>query len=138
MIRRTPKLTRREMIKGLGASAFIAPLLSELPKGYAQANTQEFPKRLILFYTPNGTKKELWRPSHEPGPLTELGPLLSPLNPFINQLTLIDGLDSKAALEGPGGPHQRGMASLFSGAVITEGDFVGGDGGVSGEKQGCV
>ena len=35
---------------------------------------------------------------------------------------------AQAALEGPGGPHQRGMASLFSGAVITEGDFVGGDG----------
>jgi hypothetical protein len=89
---------------------------------------QNAPQRLILFYTPNGTKKELWRPSHEPGPIQNLGPIMSALEPFKEKICLFDGVDLKAALEGPGGPHQRGMASLFSGAVITEGDFVGGDG----------
>jgi hypothetical protein len=93
-----------------------------------EASEQNTPKRLILFYTPNGTKKELWRPAHDPGVLTHLGPIMSGLTSHINKLTLLDGVDLKAALEGPGGPHQRGMASLFTGAVINEGDFVGGDG----------
>ena len=113
------------MLNGLGL-----PLFSSLPRAYAQSsmNEQNAPQRLILFYTPNGTKKELWRPSHEPGEIQTLGPIMSALEPFKNKLSLFDGIDLKAALEGPGGPHQRGMASLFSGAVITEGDFVGGDG----------
>ena len=127
--------SRRRFLESLGAvglSSFLPlPLFSGLPKTWAQSNQASAgnpPQRLILFYTPNGTKKELWRPSHEPGVLTELGPILNPLIPFKDKLTLFNGIDLKAALEGPGGPHQRGMASLFSGSVITEGDFVGGDG----------
>ena len=130
-------LSRRALLKSLGASTGLGmlnglglPLFSSLPRAYAQSsmNEQNAPQRLILFYTPNGTKKELWRPSHEPGEIQTLGPIMSALEPFKNKLSLFDGIDLKAALEGPGGPHQRGMASLFSGAVITEGDFVGGDG----------
>lgn len=130
--------TRRNFLKQIGVGAGYGmlstmplPLFSSLPKAFGQSNTTHSgnaPQRLILFYTPNGTKKELWRPSHEPGPLQTLGPILNALSPFKEKLTLFDGIDLKAALEGPGGPHQRGMASLFSGAVITEGDFVGGDG----------
>ena len=123
------RLTRREVLRGIGGVSVALPLLHSLPRASAQEPTNDQPpKRLLLFYTPNGTKKELWRPSHEPGVLSELGPLLSPLTPFMSHLNLFDGVDLKAALEGPGGPHQRGMASLFTGAVISEGDFVGGDG----------
>ena len=128
--------TRRSVLKSLGIGAGLTlanglpvPLFSSLPKSFAQSSSETAaPQRLILFYTPNGTKKELWRPTHEPGPLNELGPILNALSPFKSKINLFDGVDLKAALEGPGGPHQRGMASLFSGAVITEGDFVGGDG----------
>jgi hypothetical protein len=129
--------SRRQFLKNLGltslsASGLSLPIFSNLPKGWAQANSSSsedpIPTRLILFYTPNGTKKELWRPDHEPGPLSQVGSLLSPLEAFKDRLILLDGIDSKAASEGPGGPHQRGMASLFTGHVITEGDFVGGDG----------
>lgn len=130
-----PAPNRRRFLNALGAGGLLAglplPLFSNLPRAFAQsgeASEERPPQRVILFYTPNGTKKELWRPSHEPGQLSALGPLLSPLSPHISQLNLFDGVDLKAALEGPGGPHQRGMASLFSGAVINEGDFVGGDG----------
>lgn len=123
------RVTRREVLRGLGGVSVALPLLSSLPGAFAQGTDEpQSPKRLLLFYTPNGTKKELWRPSHAPGQLSELGPLLSPLSPFMRHLNLFDGVDLKAALEGPGGPHQRGMASLFTGAVISEGDFVGGDG----------
>ena len=130
--------SRRRVLGALGAGSAVGalsglplPLFSGLPNAFAQASEaseQNAPKRLILFYTPNGTKKELWRPSHDPGMISNLGPILQSLNPYMDRLNLFDGIDLKAALEGPGGPHQRGMASLFSGAVINEGDFVGGDG----------
>ena len=129
--------SRRQFLKNMGlaslsASGFSLPLFSHLPQGWSQnmgnPSDAPIPTRLILFYTPNGTKKELWRPSHDPGPLSQVGSLLTPLDPYKDRLILLDGVDSKAAQEGPGGPHQRGMASLFTGQVITEGDFVGGDG----------
>lgn len=135
--RQAQTLSRRSMLRALGVGSGLGmlnglglPLFSGLPKALAQAgmSEQSAPQRLILFYTPNGTKKELWRPSHEPGAIQNLGPILNALEPFKEKICLFDGVDLKAALEGPGGPHQRGMASLFSGAVITEGDFVGGDG----------
>ena len=134
-LKSAPAPTRRRFLSALGAGGALAglplPLFSGLPHALAQsgeASEATPPKRLILFYTPNGTKKELWRPDHEPGALSALGPLLRPLTPHMRHLNLFDGVDLKAALEGPGGPHQRGMASLFTGAVINEGDFVGGDG----------
>lgn len=125
------RMTRREVLRGVGGMSLALPLLTSLPRVYAQDgmnSSNEPPKRLLLFYTPNGTKKELWRPSHEAGLLSDVGPLLTPLTPFLDHLNLFDGVDLSAALEGPGGPHQRGMASLFTGAVISEGEFVGGDG----------
>ena len=93
------RLTRREVLRGIGGVSVALPLLHSMPRASAQEPTNEQPpKRLLLFYTPNGTKKELWRPSHEPGALSELGPLLSPLTPFMSHLNLFDGVDLKAAL----------------------------------------
>ncbi len=118
-------IDRRVFLRRAGGAALALPLL-QVP---ARAEETPFPKRLIIFYTPNGTKKELWRPA--PGASEReftLGPLLSPLEALKQHLVVLDGIDLAAAQAGPGGPHQRGMAALFTGAVITEGDFVGGDG----------
>ncbi len=135
---RAPPLSRRLFLRALGGAALATPLLSSLPRALAQGvdNAAAPPKRLVLFFTPNGTKKELWRPPHDPGALSDLGPLLEPLRPYMGHLNLFDGVDLKAALEGPGGPHQRAMASLFTGRVINEGDFVGGDGRKAGWGSG--
>jgi hypothetical protein len=97
--------------------------------GIARANTSPFPTRLIVFYQPNGTKKELWTPAGDPTERSfELGSILQPLAPFKDNLVLVDGLELAAAKVGPGGPHQRGMAALLTGKEIMDGDFVGGDG----------
>lgn len=118
-------MDRRVFLRRAGGAALALPLL----QAPARAQDAPFPKRLLLFYTPNGTKKELWSPA--PGATeTEftLGPLLQSLETLKQHLVVLDGVDLAAATAGPGGPHQRGMATLFTGAVITEGDFVGGDG----------
>lgn len=118
-------LDRRAFLRRLGGAALALPLL-QLPRRAKAAG--EFPTRVVVFYQPNGTKKELWSP--QGGTETEWAPgrLLTPLAPWRDKITLLDGVDLTVAHEGPGGPHQRGMATLLTGEIITEGDFVGGDG----------
>ena len=117
---------RRRFLKWAGGTLAL-PLLQSPRR--ARAQDSRYPTRLVIFYQPNGSKKELWRP---PAGATEtqfeLGPLLRPLHAHKDDLVLIDGLDMLIAGEGPGGPHQRGMASVLTGAEISQGSFVGGDG----------
>ncbi|MCA9527079.1 MAG: DUF1552 domain-containing protein, partial [Myxococcales bacterium] len=124
-------MDRRAFLRRAGAAALALPLLQLPRRAYGQLDPG-FPHRLLVFFTPNGTKKELWSPKQEHGDTRErgytMGSLLRPLLPFQDRMVLFDGIDLAVAAEGPGGPHQRGMASLLTGAVITEGDFVGGDG----------
>ncbi len=121
-------LTRRTFLRRAGLGALALPLL-QLPRGARADSSGPFPKRLLVLFQPNGTKKELWGPQPgDPERGWQLGPILEPLTPFKDRLVLFNGVDNLAALEGPGGPHQRGMAALLTGRVIGEGDFVGGDG----------
>jgi len=121
------RLTRRTFLRRAGGAALALPLL-QLPRGVLAQGRQTHPKRLIVFYQPNGSKKELWSPQGGTETDWTPGPLLQPLTPFRDRMVLFDGIDLTVAGQGPGGPHQRGMASLLTGEVITEGDFVGGDG----------
>ena len=55
----------------------------------------------------------------------ELGPILAPLEPFKDQLIIVDGMEQLRP--GPGDGHQKGMATLWSGSELLEGgDFQGG------------
>jgi hypothetical protein len=112
-----------------GAGASLALPLLQLPGRARAQEGSDFPTRLIVVYQPNGTKKELWSPAEgATETVFEMGPLLAPLARHQANMVYIDGVDMTAAGEGPGGPHQRGMATVLSGAVISHGDFVGGDG----------
>lgn len=121
-------IDRRAFLRGMASGALALPLLQTPWRAFAQGDSP-YPRRLIVFYQPNGTKRELCRP---PDGSTEFdwtpGPLLSPLNHLAEHLVLFDGIDMTVAGAGPGGPHQRGMACVLTGQVITEGDYVGGDG----------
>jgi hypothetical protein len=117
-------MDRRAFLKYLSVAG-LAPMMPS----FARATDSPFPTRLIVFYQPNGTKKELWTPANHPTETEfELGTILQPLAAFKDNLVLVDGLELAAAKVGAGGPHQRGMAALLTGAEIMEGDFVGGDG----------
>lgn len=122
-------MNRRTFLRRLGGGTLALPFL-QLP-GRAHA-AGEYPTRLLIFFSPNGTKKELWSPLQQFGQANETGwqtpTLIQPMADFKDRLVLFDGLDNAASQVGPGGPHQRGMAALLTGAEITEGDFVGGDG----------
>ena len=125
-------LSRRAFLRRAGGAALALPLL-QLPGRARAKGDLEYPTRLIIFHTPNGTRKERWSPYLEHGQTAEtgftLGSILRPLTALQDRLVLLDGVDLAIARDGPvGGPHQRGMACGLTGAFITEGDFVDGDG----------
>ena len=53
------KLSRRHLLAGMGAGALALPLLSRLPS----AEAAEFPKRFVVFFSPNEPiNKAYWKP----------------------------------------------------------------------------
>jgi len=118
---RNRSFSRRAFLGGLGVSAAAAPFL---PLFNSSAQEGSFPKRLVLLFSANGTLHENWVPS---GTATDfqLGPILAPLEPFKDQLVIVDGMEQLRP--GPGDGHQKGMAMLWSGSQMLEGgDFQGG------------
>lgn len=131
-------LSRRSLLGGLVGGAALAPvalpLLGSLP---ARGQTPTFPKRFLVFFTPNGTNPETWFPA--PGQTETdfvLGPVHQPLLPFRDRLLLTRGIAMQSLEVGPGEPHQRGMGAVLSGTHLQEGTFVGGDGSLAGWGDG--
>jgi len=123
-------LSRRALLRGLGGVALSLPLLQTLPR-VARAQGA-FPKRLVVFFNPNGTLKELWSPRGGTETDFALPPLLAPLERHKQDLVIFDGVDMAVADTGPGGPHNRGMATLLTGEIILPGNFADGDGQTAG------
>lgn len=126
-MRRHP--TRRAFLRGMTATAAATPLMGLMSRPVWA--DEKPPKRLLVVFKPNGTRKELWSPT---GGETDfvLGPLLRPLERHRNALVILDGVDLVSANVGPGGPHQRAMATLLSNTEIQPGSFIGGDGRAAG------
>ena len=127
-------ITRRTFLRGAGGALVALPLLQTLP---ARAQVQGFPKRLVIFYTPNGTNPETWFPAEGS---TEhdftLGRVLNPLRAHQQRLIVARGINLRSAEQGPGEPHQKGMGAVLTGTHLQEGNFVGGDGSLAGWGDG--
>jgi hypothetical protein len=86
-----------------------------------------------VLFTPNGTiLDEFFVP--DPNGRLQLGRILQPLEPFRDQLLLLDGLSMGVTELGPGNEHQRGMAAWLTGRPNNDGDFCGGAGCESGRS----
>jgi hypothetical protein len=120
--RRHPRLNRRSFLKsaGLGATAlpFVPLLDSEVLAGGS-----EFPKRLLIFYFSNGLFEGGFFPDGPGGTNFELPFILEPLAAHKDDLTIIEGLDLQATLDGPIGGHIGGMGSLLTGRPILDSGF---------------
>jgi len=81
-------LPRRTMLKGIGAGLALPFLDAMLPPMRAAAKPAH---RFQAFYTPNGMAMEYWTPKGE-GTNFELAPIMEPLAPFKNQLTIFSGI----------------------------------------------
>lgn len=127
-------LTRRALLQGATGAALALPLLQSLP---ARAQAAAFPKRLVIWFTPNGFNPETWFPA---AGSTEddftLGRVLAPLQVHQRRLIMTSGLNLRSAEVGPGEPHQKGMGAVLTGTHLQQGDFIGGDGSRAGWGNG--
>ena len=129
MSRRTT--SRRAFLRTAAGVAMGLPLLRSLP---AHAQLQP-PKRLIIYYSPNGVPSQTWWPSAGP---TEsdftLNAAHAALVPHREDLLFLGGLTLQS--DGPGGPHARGMGSLLTGVQLQEGTMVSNNGQLAGWPDG--
>jgi hypothetical protein len=124
-----PNFSRRAFLGTLGASGVLVPFLPMLDREL-EAAPGDFPLRLILLFSANGTLHENWVPSGSESDFT-LGPILSPLEPYKDRMVVLDGLE--VSRDGPGDGHQKGMGILWTGSRLLEGtEFAGGDGSSAG------
>ena len=133
------KLSRRTLLRGAGGAALALPFLEMMgrpERSWAAApaglTAEGFPKRFLVWFTPNGTIAENWTPNGS-GSNFEFSRILKPLEPFKDKLLIIDGVDQT----GSGGDgHQNGMQGMLTGQTLNPGPFGGGDGGSAGWANG--
>src|SRR5262245_9504792 len=81
-------LPRRTVLRGIGASLALPFLEAMAPSATAAVKPAH---RFLTFYVPNGMAMEYWSPKGE-GTNFELSPILEPLAPFRDQMTILSGL----------------------------------------------
>jgi hypothetical protein len=109
-------LSRRTVLRGLGASLALPLLDSMVPALTALQKTAAAPvRRFGVFYVPNGMSMPYWWPKTE-GPLTELPPTLQSLSPHRDKVLLCGGLADEAAnlVKGGGGDHARSAGTFLT------------------------
>ena len=115
-------LSRRELLGGLGAVSLAA--LMPRSRGYAQAANAAPPTRLLVVHVPEG----MWSGAPRPqvGANT-LGQIFGALDPFISNITVLDGLNMASRDQGPGGDgHHRGVPHMFTGVEMVDESNAGG------------
>jgi hypothetical protein len=88
-------ISRRTVLRGVGAAVALPLLDAMIPASTALAKTAAKPMpRLAFIYFPHGAIMEKWTPEGE-GSNWELSPILTPLKDFKTQLTVISGLGNR-------------------------------------------
>jgi hypothetical protein len=116
-------LPRRTVLRGIGATLALPLLDAMVPARVALAQSAASPvRRLGFVYLPNGVARNFtginyWTPTGT-GTNFELSPILTPLAPFRNRLTVVSGLaqhQADAFDDGANGDHTRGTSSWLTG-----------------------
>lgn len=116
------QLSRRALLRGLAGVAVGLPLLEVMSDRRAAAAAS--PKRLVIFFSPNGTVPDQWVSGGETN--FTLGPILQPLAPHQKDIVVLTGMNNEAAYHGPGDDHQKGMGTMLTGIEMEPGDYKGG------------
>ena len=110
-----PPVSRRSFIKGLGATALLSPFMGA--RAWAD---DAAPLRLVVFFSPNGTIHQHWRPTGgETSFNFQAGSILEPLDAIRDDVLILDGINFLTATN-----HEGGMGAMLTG------------GGASGETGG--
>jgi hypothetical protein len=90
-------LSRRAVLRGVGATLALPLLDAMIPARTALAQTAAAPKMHLGFiYFPHGAIMSKWTPAAE-GKSFELGSVLEPLKAFQDKITIVTGLENKHA-----------------------------------------
>ena len=113
---------RRMFLRGLGGAALGLPFLDSLARtsSTAQAQTSEFPKRLIFLVTNNGTNPETHWPTGN-GSDFSLGPIMAPLQTYKNNMVVLRGVDNQAAMATRFNGHADAIRCMLTGRTATRG-----------------
>lgn len=112
------RLTRRNLMRGVTASAAMLPFLEAFE---ARAQADDYPLRLLIVFSPNGTIYDRWRPSGSETDF-QLSEILAPLEPFKQKLIVLDEVDNESAHHGPGDGHMTGMGTYLTATELLDGD----------------
>jgi Protein of unknown function (DUF1552) len=115
-------LSRRAVLRGLGATMAL-PLLDSMVPAFAGASAAtKSPTRLGMFYAPNGTSMPFWLPKSY-GANFPMSPILTPLEPFRDNLFVVSHLSNDVAVGDGVGGHARSCAPWLTATHIkkTEG-----------------
>jgi len=129
-------LDRREFLKGAGSLGVVSLALPMLPSlGYAEDGA-DFPRRLVVFASANGTIAPQWIPQSVDGQITQLSPILQPLAPHLDDLFVLEGLDitvgKKEYQPGVFHSHERGYGGILTGQPLNLGEMEAGSGYANG------
>jgi hypothetical protein len=117
---KTQPISRRTVLRGLGA-AISLPLLESLAPRAVAAVTSAVPSarpvRMAVLYMPNGVNVGAWTPRGA-GECFELSPTLSPLNPVKSDLLAFSELMNASAVGGDG--HYVKTGGFLTGTTITK------------------
>ena len=119
-------ISRRTVLRGMGAAVSLPLLEAMVPAMTAAQNTPAKPvRRFGVVYHPNGVIYDKWLPKGV-GTEFELSPVLSPLEPFREQLVVVTGLysDQAEALGDGGGDHSRASGTYLTGVHVRRSDTV--------------
>jgi len=90
-------LSRRTVLRGVGATLALPLLDAMIPAGTALANTAAAPRmKLAFIYFPHGAIMDKWTPQAV-GRDFELSPILEPLKDYKKQLIVVSNLGNKPA-----------------------------------------
>jgi len=127
-------LSRRTMLRGLGATLALPLLDGMVPALSALAKTAARPaRRMAIIYTPNGMMMPNWTPKGE-GTAFEFSPILEALTPYRERLVVLSGLADKYGWpqgdEGTG-DHARAAATFLTGVHVKKTEGADIQGGIS-------
>jgi hypothetical protein len=110
-------MKRRSFLRGLGATALLAPFAQLPMKARAAA-----PKRAMFVYVPDGCIPALWHPKGTETAFT-LPAMTAPLEPIKQHLVFLEGLTMYAG----GATHEGGIAKVLTGVSPQSLDIYLGD-----------
>ena len=113
MIITKKKLSRRTVLRGLGASLSLPLLDSMIPALSAHAQEEEPTKRLGVVYVPNGMAMKAWTPERD-GKDFEITRIMKPMEAYRNRMLVITGLDGPTS---NAGVHASASTRFLTGAI---------------------